>query len=121
MSTDPLATLSTPHPLGFREVTTAVAAATIGQIRLIDVREPAEFVGPLGHIAGAELVPLATVAEAATAWNRRAPLLVVCRSGGRSGKAAATLAALGFTAYNLQGGMLAWSAEGRPADDVVPA
>lgn len=76
--------------------------------RRIDVREPAEFEGMLGHLPRSELVPLATLLGAAEAWSRTEPLLLVCRSGARSMKAARMLAELGFTSlYNLEGGMLA--------------
>ena len=78
------------------------------EVRRIDVREPAEFTGPLGHLPGAELVPLSTVEAAAAAWSREQPLLLICRSGARSVTAAHRLAALGFSRlYNLAGGMLA--------------
>jgi sulfur-carrier protein adenylyltransferase/sulfurtransferase len=76
--------------------------------RRIDVREPTEFEGVLGHLPRSELVPLATLLGAAEAWPRTEPLLLVCRSGARSMKAARMLAELGFTSlYNLEGGMLA--------------
>ncbi len=76
--------------------------------RRIDVREPDEWSGPLGHLPKTELVPLATVGAAASGWKRAEPLLLICRSGNRSGKAALLLSRMGFeTLYNLQGGMLA--------------
>lgn len=79
--------------------------------RIIDVREPNEFRGELGHIPGAELVPLATIEQAAATWDRNEPLIVVCRSGGRSSRAVATLQQLGFRcAANLRGGMLSYRA-----------
>ncbi len=83
--------------------------ATLGsEVRRIDVREPDEYTGPLGHLPGAELVPLATLEEASTTWPRDAPLLLICRSGARSAKGARALAERGFTRlYNLAGGMLA--------------
>lgn len=64
-------------------------------LRCIDVREPEEFVGELGHIPGAELVPLDTVEGAQRDWDRSEMLVVVCRSGGRSGKAAGLLVRAG--------------------------
>jgi rhodanese-related sulfurtransferase len=77
-------------------------------VRRIDVREPDEYTGPLGHLANSELIPLATVEAAAQAWPRHQPLLLICRSGARSARAAVQLAALGFTRlFNLEGGMLA--------------
>jgi glyoxylase-like metal-dependent hydrolase (beta-lactamase superfamily II)/rhodanese-related sulfurtransferase len=85
---------------------------------LLDVREPEEFVGELGHIEGSLLVPL-------DALEHRLPKLagyvdrdvvVVCRAGARSASAGAILRRAGFRrVYNLAGGMLAWNASGLPA------
>ncbi len=84
-------------------------------VRIIDVREPSEFTGELGHIPGASLVPLGTVSTAASSWNRDADLLVVCRSGGRSARAAEQLCAMGFRrVMNLAGGMLAYNEANLP-------
>ena len=92
----------------YQDLTVDQLAGLGPEVRRIDVREPAEFTGPLGHLPGAELVPLATVEEAAPAWSREQPLLLICRSGARSVTAAHRLAALGFgRLYNLAGGMLA--------------
>lgn len=78
---------------------------------LLDVREPEEFVGELGHIEGSFLVPL-------DALEHRLPklagyvdhdIVVVCRSGARSASAGAILRRGGFQrVWNLTGGMLAW-------------
>lgn len=77
-------------------------------VRRIDVREPDEYTGPLGHLPGAELVPLGTLEAACADWPRDAPLLLICRSGARSTRAAQALAQRGFRhLYNLAGGMLA--------------
>lgn len=106
---------SDAQPLGYREISSAAVFPHLGGLRLIDVREPDEFVGPLGHIPGAELVPLSTVESSASAWDRSAPTLVVCRSGGRSGAAASLLVRLGFEqVFNLTGGMIAWNAHELP-------
>lgn len=81
--------------------------------RLIDVREPAELLGELGKIRGVESVPLGTIEQAARGWDRDQELVLICRSGNRSGQAAAALARLGFTRlWNLTGGMLAYRAAG---------
>ena len=111
---DPLASRSAP--LGpFRELGVDSAAPHVGAVRVIDVREVPEFNDALGHILTAELVPLATVPVAAVSWDREAPVLVVCRSGGRSARAALALTQMGFRrVYNLAGGMLAWNASGLP-------
>jgi len=79
---------------------------------LLDVREPEEFVGELGHIEGSLLVPM-------DALERRLPKLagyvdrevvLVCRAGARSASAGAMLSRAGFAKVrNLEGGMLAWN------------
>jgi sulfur dioxygenase len=85
--------------------------------QLVDVREPDEYRGELGHIAGSVLVPLATLLAAARPWPKDRPLVLVCRSGGRSGKAALQLAAAGFgRVASLQGGMLEWNARKLPIE-----
>jgi rhodanese-related sulfurtransferase len=43
---------------------------------------------------GAELAPLGTVEAAAQAWDKEQELVLVCRSGNRSGHAAAALTAM---------------------------
>jgi len=108
---------SNANPAGFRDLPPEGVIRHRSELRVIDVRQPEEFNAELGHIAGAELVPLATVAQAAAGWDRQQVILTVCRSGGRSGNAAATLARMGFThVYNLIGGMLVWNANQLPVE-----
>lgn len=76
----------------------------------MDVREEDEFHGALGHIPNAELVPLGTVEKRAKDWDREQPIAVVCRSGGRSGRAALVMEKLGFRrVVSVRGGMLEWN------------
>lgn len=83
--------------------------------RLVDVREPDELVGDLGAICGVECVPLGTVEQAARGWDRDQEVVLICRSGARSGRVAASLARLGFTrVMNLTGGMIAYRSAGLP-------
>jgi len=83
------------------------------EIEVVDVREPEEFNGPLGHIPGAHLVPLKMLADQAKALPRDRPLVTVCRAGGRSAQATTILQRAGFAAVaNLAGGMLRWRAQG---------
>ena len=85
--------------------------------RLIDVREPHELRGELGRIPGVESVPLATVEREAATWDRNARLVMVCRSGGRSSRAADLLVRLGFPhVMNMTGGMQAYRAAGLPVE-----
>jgi sulfur-carrier protein adenylyltransferase/sulfurtransferase len=103
------------HADGFRDVDPLLLHEHRGETRIIDVREESEFTGDLGHIEGAELVPLATVPVKARGWDPNQELVVVCRSGGRSGSAARQLVQMGFTRImNLRGGMLAYTAANLP-------
>lgn len=117
MTTPAFAPHARKTPFGFAEVAPADFAAHRGQVRLIDVREVAEFNDALGHAAGAELVPLATLPQVADAWRRDEPIAVVCRSGGRSGRGAMALVQMGFgQVYNVTGGMLGWNGAGLPVE-----
>lgn len=82
---------------------------------LVDVREPEEFDGELGHIRGSILIPLkdlpARVHEIEGSKDR--PIIVICRAGVRSTTGAAILTGLGFeNVGNLKGGMLDWNDRG---------
>lgn len=86
-------------------------------IRVVDVREPDEFNGPLGHIRGATLIPLGDLSSRVNELNRDRPVVTVCRSGARSAQAVVLLNKAGFTdTANLSGGMLRWRAEGRAVE-----
>lgn len=88
--------------------------------RVVDVREPDEFAQ--GSIANAVNVPLSRIDREGIAALDRAgiardqgELLIVCRSGARSGSACARLRSeLGERAINLQGGLMAWVGAGLP-------
>lgn len=82
-------------------------------VTLVDVREPVEHAE--AHIAGATLIPLGEIERRASEIDRSHPVVIMCRSGKRSGQAIAKLEALGFTELrNLEGGILAWQAAGLP-------
>ena len=86
----------------------------LGKVCVLDVREPNEFTGPLGHIRGATLLPLGELAAKAKELPKDKPIVAVCRAGSRSAHATAILQKAGFTEFaNLPGGMLRWRAEGR--------
>jgi rhodanese-related sulfurtransferase len=98
------------HPAGYREIDPPRVARAGRAVRIVDVREPHEFSGELGHAPSAELVPLATLEREAKAWDREQEIVLVCRSGARSARAAALLAMMGFRRpMNMVGGMIAWS------------
>lgn len=100
-------------PEGVPEVTPQQVQGMAEGARLIDVREVNEFTGELGHIPGAELVPLGTIEHAVKDWDKLAPLVMICRSGARSGRATQQLRQMGFAeVVNMKGGMLAYNAAG---------
>jgi len=89
-------------------------------VQVVDVREADEFDGPLGHIAGARLIPMDELPARLTELDRARPVVTVCRSGTRSAQAAVLLAKAGLpNVANLAGGMLRWRAEGRSAEGGV--
>ncbi|MDP2329090.1 MAG: MBL fold metallo-hydrolase [Reyranella sp.] len=89
----------------------------LGKVRVLDVREPSEFAGPLGHIRGATLIPLGELAARAPELPKDRPVVAVCRAGSRSAHATAILQKAGFAdVANLPGGMLRWRAEGRAVE-----
>jgi rhodanese-related sulfurtransferase len=105
------------RPASYTEWTAEEVDAARGRVRVVDVREPSEFTGELGHVPGADLVPLGALERAAAAWDRARPVVLVCRSGARSARAAALLASMGFaTSINLRGGMIAWNALSLPVE-----
>ncbi|HHH30661.1 MAG TPA: rhodanese-like domain-containing protein [Polyangiaceae bacterium] len=99
---------------GLPEVSARWVASNIGRFRLVDVREPDELVAH-GKVAQAENIPLATFMGGAHALDRAAPLVVMCASGGRSGRVVRALESSGFTAVaSLEGGMFGWKAAELP-------
>ena len=87
------------------------------QVQILDVREPDEFIGPLGHISGAVLVPLGELSERAGELAKDMPVVAVCRAGSRSAQATTILQQAGFKdVANLTGGMLRWRAEGHAVE-----
>ena len=83
---------------------------------VVDVRQPEEYA--IGNIGGV-LIPLGELPERLSELESHrddAQIVMQCRSGGRSGKAAEFLQSQGFTnVVNLKGGILAWSAEIDPS------
>lgn len=102
---------------GIWEVPPEWVEENAARVLVLDVREPDEFTGPLGHIHNAKLLPLGQLRERAGELPKDKPVVCVCRSGGRSAQATNILKDAGFDkAANLPGGMLRWRSEGRAAD-----
>ena len=98
---------------GIWEIQPQAMEEAAARVQIIDVREPAEFQGPIGRIAGSRLIPLGELAARAAEISRERPVVCVCRSGARSAQAVVILQKAGFTEVaNLAGGMLRWRAEG---------
>jgi phage shock protein E len=72
---------------------------------LLDVRTPEEF--EQLHLDGARNVPLASLAGALSTLPKTTPIVVYCAVGGRSARAAETLASAGYDVHNL-GAMENW-------------
>ena len=79
---------------------------------LVDVREPYEW--QAGHAPKARHIPLAQLGRRARDLPANRQLILVCRSGNRSARAAAMLAREGRTVSNLSGGMHGWARSGLP-------
>jgi len=84
--------------------------ATDSTLVVLDVRTPQELKGPLGHIKGVVNIPVQNLEERINELNKYKdrPILVICRSGNRSGIATQILNKHKFKAANVLGGMGAW-------------
>jgi rhodanese-related sulfurtransferase len=89
-------------------------AGSDSTVVLLDVRTPSEFAA--GHIANSLLIPVqeleARIAELEP--YRGKTVIAYCRSGNRSGVAAGILGKHGFSAVNMEGGMIQWKKENLP-------
>jgi|SRR5690348_12338287 rhodanese-related sulfurtransferase len=95
--------------LGALEARDALAAGASA----VDVREREEW--DAGHLAGAIWIPLG---ELGTRLDElpEGPLVIVCRTGSRSGMVADALVGIGRDARNLAGGLKLWVAAGLPLE-----
>ena len=84
-------------------------------VQLVDVRTPEEF--SEGHLENAINIDVTADDFDAKVANldKEKPVMVYCKSGGRSAKASARLKELGFkTITDLEGGITNWKSENRP-------
>lgn len=83
------------------------------KLTIVDVRNDDEY--KAGHIAGTILIPLPTIPDGAKALTKDQEIILICRSGNRSGQAAQLLAAAGYTKLvNVTDGMQGWEKAGGP-------
>jgi uncharacterized membrane protein YdjX (TVP38/TMEM64 family)/rhodanese-related sulfurtransferase len=95
------------------------SSASDQQPVIVDVREPDEFFGPLGHIPGALNIPVNELPNRLreVTSTPRLPIVIVCRTDKRSAKAAAMLRSSGVRdVWVLRGGMEQWSREAAPSE-----
>jgi rhodanese-related sulfurtransferase len=103
-----------PNRAGYRDIAVEAAYQARGLARLVDVRETSELAAD-GLIAGSEHVPMGVVETQAAGWNKDQDIILICRSGNRSGRVAEALVRRGFRrVMNMTGGMIAYTAAGLP-------
>ena len=85
--------------------------------QLVDVRTPGEYAE--GHLKGAVNINInaGDFEQQLSRLNKDVPVFVYCRSGGRSARAAGKMESMGFKkVYNMDGGITAWGAAGKPVE-----
>jgi rhodanese-related sulfurtransferase len=90
-----------------------------GDLTIVDIREATEH--EQTRIPGVPLIPMSTLAEHLDQLPE-GPLAILCRSGGRSARVTEYLSALGSygEVANLDGGIIAWAADGLPYEGTDP-
>ncbi|MDF1647022.1 MAG: rhodanese-like domain-containing protein [Legionellaceae bacterium] len=103
-------------PIKTMDVTTLKACFAKDEVVVVDVREPDEYAE--AHISGAVLIPLSEIKQDLMPAQEGRRLVLHCRSGQRSHYACEQLnqANPELEVYNLEGGILAWIAEGYPVE-----
>lgn len=79
------------------------------KVSVIDVREDEEVAQ--GMIPGATHIPLGELPDRLKEIDPKEEHIMVCRSGGRSGRACEFLQQQGYQVKNMVGGMIAWEAK----------
>lgn len=92
----------------------ALEMVKAGLVYGIDVREIDEWNS--GHFELFRLSPLSEFEEAVLPTDK--PIIFICRSGNRSGKACNAVEPTGLKVMNMAGGMLAWQEAGLPMSAV---
>jgi adenylyltransferase/sulfurtransferase len=103
-----------PEPVAVQNTATDITSVELKQrldhgdnLTLVDVREPNEY--QINRIPGTVLIPLGDIPKRYTELNPDAEIVVHCKMGGRSAKAADFLRSVGFKkVLNLKGGILDW-------------
>nr|WP_145164894.1 rhodanese-like domain-containing protein [Paenibacillus terrae] len=77
------------------------------KLYMLDVREPEEWAA--GHLEGAKHIPLGQLTGRLHELDKSKEIIVICRSGNRSGLACELLSEKGFDVVNMTGGMNDWN------------
>ena len=94
---------------GLPEIAPEWVARHRQEVHVLDVRTQAEFDGELGHLSGAQLIPLDDLRARVSEVIADKPVVVVCQTGRRSGMGTVILAKAGITRVaNIAGGMVKW-------------
>jgi rhodanese-related sulfurtransferase len=104
---------------GIKEVNSSGALQLINHKNavVLDVREPGEYES--GHVLNSKLIPLGKLKDRIGELEKYTDrsIVVLCRSGNRSGTACFILGKHGFSqAYNLAGGIQAWKSANLPVE-----
>jgi adenylyltransferase/sulfurtransferase len=103
-----------PEPVAVTNNATQITSVELKQrldrgddLKIVDVREPNEY--QINRIPGSQLIPLGDIPRRYAELNPDDEIVVHCKMGGRSAKAADFLRSVGFKrVLNLQGGILDW-------------
>lgn len=82
---------------------------------ILDVREDREW--ETSHVDSAVHIPMGQLRDRLDLIDNSRRVVVMCRSGQRSARVTAWLLNRGYTAVNMTGGILEWSATGHPTID----
>lgn len=91
--------------------------AKLEDVQLVDVRTPSEY--SEGYIANAQNIDFwnPNFNERIETLDKTKPVVVYCKSGGRSAKCASQLKSVGFKIiYDLEGGFSQWKKKGMPVE-----
>jgi glyoxylase-like metal-dependent hydrolase (beta-lactamase superfamily II)/rhodanese-related sulfurtransferase len=101
---------------GLFEIAPEWVARHRNDVQVLDVRSAAELEGELGHLEGAQHIPLDELRARVAEVKADKPVVVVCQTGRRSGMGTVILGKAGLTQVaNLAGGMVHWRELGLPS------
>lgn len=91
-----------------------------GELAIIDCREEREH--RVTRVEGVPLIPMSEILSRVDEIPTDKPVAVLCRSGARSGQVADHLTAAGDhgPVANIEGGIIAWAADGLPYEGEPP-